>query len=75
MTPQEAVILRRKLRKQAHRAHELASRCMTQTADADLPDVDRESAAKRARLAIKAAEDLEAPLGRVEEALSSSSRT
>lgn len=70
MTPQQAVKLRKDLRRQAKRAHELAARLMAQTADADLASVDRETAEKRALLAIKAAEDLEVQIDRINEALS-----
>lgn len=61
---------KRRLERQIKRSHSLAARCMAQVADADLPDVDRESAAKRARLSIVTAYELEHSLERVEEALS-----
>lgn len=59
---------KRRLEKQIKRSHDLAARCMAQVADGDLPYVDRESAAKRARLST--AHELEHSLERVEEALS-----
>lgn len=58
-----------RLEKQIKRSHNLAARCMAQVADGDLPYVDRESAAKRARLSIITAHELEHSLERVEEAL------
>jgi hypothetical protein len=69
MIPQEAVKVRRDLKRQILRAHTLAERCMAQVADGDLPRVDRESAEKRALLAIRTAEQLEDQLARVQEAL------
>lgn len=47
------------IRTQIQRCHELAARCMAQVADGDLSRVDRESAHKRALLAIKTRRQLE----------------
>jgi hypothetical protein len=69
MKPQEAIIVRKDLRRQIKRAHQLAYRCMSQVADGDLPYVDRESAEKRALLAIKTRKQLERSLNDVQEAL------
>jgi hypothetical protein len=68
-TPQEAVSTRRDLRRQIKRAHILAYRCMSQVADGDLREVDRQSAERRAMLSIRAASDLERSLERVNDAL------
>ncbi len=46
------------LMEQIVRAHLLAAGCMAQVADGDLKRVGRETAEKRARLAIKVADDL-----------------
>jgi hypothetical protein len=69
MKPQEAIIVRKDLRRQIKRAHHLAARCMAQTADGDLPIVDRESAEKRALMTIRAREQLERSLNTVQGAL------
>lgn len=68
-TPQQAISLRRDLRRQINRARILAARCTQQACDADLPDVDRASAESRANLAMETAFSLEDQLERVEEAL------
>jgi hypothetical protein len=69
--PQEAIKARRDLRRQIKRAHIVAHRCMAQVADGDLREVDRQSAERRALLSIRAANDLERSLERVNEALES----
>jgi hypothetical protein len=69
LKPQEAIVVRKDLRRQIKRAHQLAYRCMSQLADGDLPIVDRESAEKRALLAIKTRQQLERTLNEVQEAL------
>jgi hypothetical protein len=69
LKPQEAIIVRKDLRRQIKRAHQLAYRCMSQVADGDLPIVDRESAEKRALMTIRTREQLERSLNNVQEAL------
>lgn len=69
MTPQEAVKARQDLRRTILRADKLAARCLSQTCDGDLPDVDRESAESRLHMALKAAQDLEGQLVRLNEAM------
>lgn len=59
----------RRLRKQIDRAHRLTERLTEQAADRTLELVDRESSAKRAAMSIRASQDLERSLERVEEAL------
>jgi hypothetical protein len=68
-TPQEAIQARKMLKRQIKRAHLLAHRCMAQVADGDLREVDRQTAERRAILSIRAANDLESSLDRVNEAL------
>jgi len=69
MKPQEAVKLRRSLKAQINRAHKLTERLTEQAADRELPTVDRESAAHRAKMSIEAGQQLERSLERIEEAL------
>lgn len=60
---------KRRLQSQIKRAHKLSERLTEQAADQSLPSVDRESAAKRAKLSVEASQDLERSLERVEEGL------
>lgn len=60
---------RRRLQKQIRRAQKLTERLTQQAADRALLSVDRESAAKRAKLSIETSQQLEKSLERVEEAL------
>ncbi len=69
MTPQEAVKLRKRLRKEIDRCALLSRRLMAQVADGDLPRVDRESAEHRALLTIKTRGQFETSLERINEAL------
>lgn len=69
MTPQEAVKARRDLRKTILRADRLAARCLHITCDGDLPMVDRGTGEKRFHIALKAAQDLEGQLVRLNEVL------
>ena len=61
--------MRKDLRRQVKRSHELAARCMAQVCDGDLRDVDRETAEKRALLTIKVREQLEHQIDRINDAL------
>lgn len=58
-----------RLKQQIKRAHKLTERLTEQAADQSLMPVDRQSAAKRAKLSIEASQGLERSLERVEEAL------
>lgn len=57
----------RKIRTQVGRARRLAARCEGQSRDEGLPFVERVLAGGRAKAALKAAEDLEALLDRLQE--------
>lgn len=69
MSPQEAVKLRRDLRRQITRADRAAARCLAQVCDGDLRTVDRETAQKRLQLALDTGRELDRSLRRVENAL------
>jgi hypothetical protein len=66
---QEALDAQDQLQHEITRAHMLAHKCAQQTADGDLPIVDRETAEHRALLAARTAKELEVLLDEVNEAL------
>ncbi len=70
MIPQEAVILRKDLKRQINRAHKLTERLTTAAADRSNPLIDRETAYHRAKLSIETSQSLEASLERIQDALS-----